>query len=111
MRDVPKFSEACNHRRSFGGGAADDDVEIADRFVAPPKTAGHIDRVDRTARLEVLDNGPRVLFGLVQYDSLRAVSGAGARDTLADLREQLGAEAWKLRDLPPFQRRLEIGDA
>src|SRR3954470_23598837 len=108
MGDVPEFSEPLDHRRRFGRGAGHDDIEIPDRLLAAAEAARNVDFVEPSARLEVFDDCPGVLFGLVQHDAFGTCGGSGTRDAFAKLVEQLGAESAELRDLALLERFFEI---
>src|SRR6266513_3358735 len=47
LPDLAEFPQALDDRGGLGGGTGDHNVEVADRFLAPPETAGHVDLIDR----------------------------------------------------------------
>ena len=109
LRDVAEFPEPVNDSRCVD--AAHDDVEVADRLLAPAEAAGDVDGVDPPTSLQILDDRPRVLLRLVQDDPLRTGRSACGGHPLTQLFKQFGTEPTQLCDLALVERLLEIGDA
>src|SRR6266566_2966443 len=112
LRDLAELPKALDDRGGPGRGTGDHNVEVADRFLAASKAAGHLDLIDAAppVGLQVFHDRSGILLGFVQHHALlRRRRGVG--DAFADLLEQFGADAGQLRELPFFQCVLEISGA
>src|SRR5207247_7541877 len=71
LRDLVELPKALDNRGGLGGGAGDHNVEVADRFLAPPEAAGYVDLVyGAPSGLQVFHDRPRILLGFVQHHTL-----------------------------------------